>query len=158
MGEEEDVEDEEDDEDDLANSDTETVDSLFEDARFPKEEEEVVKEKSVKPKIDLAELVKQDLKKIVTSVEYFDEEKFEGGKKIKSFHKKQKEAEEAKASESVETSKEEEKTTENSSSKSTEDASSPDSSSKRKSTSEKAESSSGKKVKTSSGTFSVSEK
>merc|ERR1719318_2305048 len=57
--EEEDVEDEEDDEDDLANSDTdtvattdttettETVDSLFEDARFPKEEEEVVKEKSV---------------------------------------------------------------------------------------------------------------
>jgi len=168
--EEEDVEDEEDDEDDLANSDTdtvattdttettETVDSLFEDARFPKEEEEVVKEKSVKPKIDLAELVKQDLKKIVTSVEYFDEEKFEGGKKIKSFHKKQREAEEAKANESVETPKEQEKATENSSSKSTEDASSPDSSSKRKSTSEKAESSSGKKVKTSSGTFSVSEK
>jgi len=168
--EEEDVEDEEDDEDDLANSDTdtvattdttettETVDSLFEDARFPKEEEEVVKEKSVKPKIDLAELVKQDLKKIVTSVEYFDEEKFEGGKKIKSFHKKQKEAEEAKASESVETPKEQEKVTENSSIKSTEDASSPDSSSKRKSTSQKAEGSSGKKVKTSSGTFSVSEK
>merc|ERR1712034_272701 len=96
MGEEEDVEDEEDDEDDLANSDTETVDSLFEDARFPKEEEEVVKEKSVKPQIDLGELVKQDLRKIVTTVEYFDEEKFEGGKKIKSFHKKQKEAEEAK--------------------------------------------------------------
>merc|ERR1712034_229213 len=84
MGEEEDVEDEEDDEDDLANSDTDTVDSLFEDARFPKEEEEVVKEKSVKPKIDLAELVKQDLKKIVTSVEYFDEEKFEGGKRSKA--------------------------------------------------------------------------
>merc|ERR1719318_990588 len=167
--EEQDVEDEEDDEDDLANSDTdtvattdttettETVDSLFEDARFPKEEE-VVKEKSVKPKIDLAELVKQDLKKIVTSVEYFDEEKFEGGKKIKSFHKKQREAEEAKANESVETPKEQEKATENSSIKSTEDASSPDSSSKRKSSSQKAEGSSGKKVKTSSGTFSVSEK
>merc|ERR1719233_1626765 len=76
---------------------TETVDSLFENVRFPKEEEEeFVKEKPAKPPIDLGELVKQDLRKIVTSVEYFDEEKFEGGKKIKSFHKKQKEAEEAK--------------------------------------------------------------
>merc|ERR1712042_52007 len=55
--------------------------------------EEVTKEKPAKPQIDPGELVKQDLRKIVTSVEYFDEEKFEGGKKIKSFHKKQKEAE-----------------------------------------------------------------
>merc|ERR1719474_2164298 len=75
---------------------TETVDSLFENVRFPKEEEEeFVKEKPAKPHIDLGELVKQDLRKIVTSVEYFDEEKFEGGKKIKSFHKKHKEAEQA---------------------------------------------------------------
>merc|ERR1719184_645517 len=104
--EDEELEDEEDE--DLDNSDTETVattdttettetvDSLFENVRFPKEEEEeYVKEKPAKPPIDLGELVKQDLRKIVTSVEYFDEEKFEGGKKIKSFHKKQKEAEQA---------------------------------------------------------------
>jgi len=164
----EELEDEE-DEDDLVDSDTDTVatadttetaevvDSLFENMRFPKEVEEVVKEKTAKPQLDLGELVKQDLRKIVTSVEYFDEEKFEGGVKIKSFHKKQKDAEEAKAS--AENTSTVGATEEEGSEKPTEDASSsPDSSSKRKSTPEKSEASSGKKVKTASGTFSVSEK
>merc|ERR1711892_762913 len=164
----EELEDEE-DEDDLVDSDTDTVatadttetpeivDSLFENMRFPKEVEEVVKEKTAKPQLDLGELVKQDLRKIVTSVEYFDEEKFEGGVKIKSFHKKQKDAEEAKAS--AENTSIDGATEEEGSEKPTEDASSsPDSSSKRKSTPEKSEASSGKKVKTASGTFSVSEK
>merc|ERR1719315_641143 len=94
------------DEDDLDESDsdtvatndttdtTATVDSLFENIRFPEEKEEVVKEKSEKPKINLGELIKQDLRKIVTSVEYFDEEKYESGKKIKNFHKIQKESNE----------------------------------------------------------------
>merc|ERR1712201_49484 len=105
--EDEELEDEEDEDLDHSDTDTvatadtsgttettETVDSLFENVRFPKEEEDQsVKEKPAKPPIDLGELVKQDLRKIVTSVEYFGEEKFEGGKKIKSFHKKQKEAE-----------------------------------------------------------------
>ncbi len=36
----------------------------------------------------LQELVKQNFKKIVPSVEYFDEEKFEGGKRKKKFVKK----------------------------------------------------------------------
>jgi len=164
----EELEDEE-DEDDLVDSDTDTVatadtteteevvDSLFENMRFPKEVKEVVKEKTAKPQLDLGELVKQDLRKIVTSVEYFDEEKFEGGVKIKSFHKKQKDAEEAKAS--AENTSTVGATEKEGSEKPTEDASSsPDSSSKRKSTPEKSEASSGKKVKTASGTFSVSEK
>merc|ERR1712096_394041 len=103
MGEEYEEEREVDEEDDLVDSDTDTaatVDSLFENVKFPEDKEEEVKEKTAKPKINLGELVKQDLRKIVTSVEYFDEEKFEGGKKIKSFHKKQKDAAEAaKASE-----------------------------------------------------------
>merc|ERR1712062_809447 len=43
--------------------------------------EEVVTEKKPAPKVNLSDFVKQDLKKIISSVDYFDEEKFEGGKK-----------------------------------------------------------------------------
>jgi len=69
---------------------TETVDSLYEDVRFAREEEEdreqerqeqAREKKEAKPKVDLREFVKQDLKKIATSVEFFDEEKYEGGVK-----------------------------------------------------------------------------
>merc|ERR1712181_46729 len=34
-----------------------------------------------KPKVDLREFVKQDLRKIATSVEFFDAEKYEGGER-----------------------------------------------------------------------------
>merc|ERR1712083_681317 len=171
--EDEELEDEEDE--DLDNSDTETVattdttettetvDSLFENVRFPKEEEEeFVKEKPAKPPIDLGELVKQDLRKIVTSVEYFDEEKFEGGKKIKSFHKKQREAEQAKASddkldESTSNKNKGEESDQTAETDSTSEPQEPEISSKRKSTEDNEELSE-KKVKTSSGTFSVSDK
>merc|ERR1711915_774637 len=168
----EDVEDEEDfeeedvDEDELDVSDTETVgttdtsettetvDSLFENVRFPKEENKVVDEKTPKPKIDLGELVKQDLRKIVPSIEYYDEEKFEGGKKIKSFHKKQKEMEAASSSDhSSENPKSTKKDGVSSDEKSTETLNS----NKRKSGSKTSTESTEKKVKTSSGTFSVSE-
>merc|ERR1712202_114057 len=117
MGEEYEEESEVDEDDDLVDSDTDTVDtaatvdSLFENVKFPEDKEEEVKEKTAKPKINLGELVKQDLRKIVTSVEYFDEEKFEGGKKIKSFHKKQKDA--ADAAKASETEGAVEKTEEN---------------------------------------------
>merc|ERR1719499_385684 len=163
---EEDLEEEEVDEDELDVSDTETVgttdttettetvDSLFENVRFPKEENEVVDEKTPKPKIDLGELVKQDLRKIVPSIEYYDEEKFEGGKKIKSFHKKQKEMEAAASSEhSSETPTKTKKDDVSSDEKSTETSNS----NKRKSGSKTTTESTEKKVKTSSGTFSVSE-
>jgi len=177
LDEAEELEDEE-EEDDLADSDTdtvetndttvttETVDSLFENVRFPKEEEEVVKEKPAKPQIDLGELVKQDLRKIVTTVEYFDEEKFEGGKKIKSFHKKQKEAEEAKKNSEekqetddavVESGKEGIKNAATESTENLEDSRNPESSTKRKTEEKTGAACPGKKVKTSSGTFSVSE-
>merc|ERR1712062_118305 len=88
---EDDEEEEEDEEevqdDDIADSDTDTVetkdtvDSLFENVKFP-EDHEVVTEKKPAPKVNLSDFVKQDLRKIISSVEYFDEEKFEGGKKI----------------------------------------------------------------------------
>merc|ERR1712243_234729 len=46
------------------------------------ERQELAREKKeAKPKVDLREFVKQDLKKIATSVEFFDEEKYEGGVK-----------------------------------------------------------------------------
>merc|ERR1719238_1327915 len=59
------------------NQTAETTDSLFENVKFPKEEEEDVESQGQKskPKIDLRDLVKQDLKGIVTSVDYFDEQK-----------------------------------------------------------------------------------
>jgi len=170
------IDNEEEEEDDLIDSDTDTVattdtadtsatvDSLFENVRFPEEKEEVIREKAVKPKIDLGELVKQDLRKIVASVEYFDEEKFEGGKKIKSFHKKQKEAEliaEASQDGTLKNSEDEVVGKEFKTEESVEKLQSPDSSGKRKSQAEEDSSNSktdNKKVKTSSGTFKVSEK
>ena len=69
---------------------TDTVDSLYEDVRFAREEaedrelarkEQAREKKEAKPKVDLREFVKQDLRKIATSVEFFDEEKYEGGEK-----------------------------------------------------------------------------
>jgi len=175
--EDEELEDEEDEDLDHSDTDTvatadttgttettETVDSLFENVRFPKEEEdESVKEKPAKPPIDLGELVKQDLRKIVTSVEYFDEEKFEGGKKIKSFHKKQKEAEQAlkasddKLDESTSSKIRGEGSGQTAETDSTTKPKEPEISNKRKSM-ENDEETSEKKVKTSSGTFSVSDK
>merc|ERR1712087_1044137 len=85
--EEEEVEDEEEVFDDDSDADTvetkDTVDSLFENVKFPEDNypEEVVTEKKPAPKVNLSDFVKQDLKKIISSVDYFDEEKFEGGKK-----------------------------------------------------------------------------
>merc|ERR1719234_3125036 len=58
---------------------TETVDSLHQDMRFAREEaedREVERKKEAKPKVDLREFVKQDLRKIATSVEFFDAEKY----------------------------------------------------------------------------------
>ena len=69
---------------------TDTVDSLYEDVRFAREEaedreveraEQAREKKEAKPKVDLREFVKQDLRKIATSVEFFDAEKYEGGEK-----------------------------------------------------------------------------
>jgi len=60
-----------------------TVDSLHEIVKFPEDKETFVPPSVKKPKINLSELVKQDLKKIVTSVEYSDEDKYEFGKKKK---------------------------------------------------------------------------
>jgi len=63
-----------------------TADSLFESVKFDKEEEEednaLMRPPPSLPE-NLQELVKQDLRKIVQSVEYFDEEKYEGGRKRK---------------------------------------------------------------------------
>ena len=69
---------------------TDTVDSLYEDVRFAREEaedreverkEQAREKKEAKPKVDLREFVKQDLRKIATSVEFFDAEKYEGGER-----------------------------------------------------------------------------
>merc|ERR1712025_1062352 len=63
---------------------TDTLDSLHENVKFPEEKsEELESAAKSKPKIDLRDLVKQDLKGIITSVDYFDEEKYEGGKRLK---------------------------------------------------------------------------
>merc|ERR1712051_421321 len=43
--------------------------------------EQAREKKEAKPKVDLREFVKQDLRKIATSVEFFDEEKYENGEK-----------------------------------------------------------------------------
>merc|ERR1712130_634760 len=88
--EEEEEEEEEVHDDDIVDSDADTVetegtvDSLFETVKFPEEEVAMATgtEKKPAPKINLSDFVKQDLKKIISSVEYFDEEKFEGGKRI----------------------------------------------------------------------------
>lgn len=69
-----------------------TTDSLFENVKFKDFDEEAGPVmlpgggvKVVKPRlpVNLQELVKQNFKKIIPSVEYFDEEKFEGGRKKK---------------------------------------------------------------------------
>merc|ERR1711971_433682 len=69
---------------------TETVDSLHQDMRFAREEaedreverkEQAREKKEAKPKVDLREFVKQDLRKIAASVEFFDAEKYEGGER-----------------------------------------------------------------------------
>jgi len=70
------------------NDTTETVDSLFENVKFSREdkleaEHKVRAEKKAKPQVDLRELVKQDFKKIVSSIDFFEEEKYEGGKREK---------------------------------------------------------------------------
>merc|ERR1712192_327255 len=60
------------------------------DMRFAREEaedrevegkEQAREKKEAKPKVDLREFVKQDLRKIATSVEFFDAEKYEGGER-----------------------------------------------------------------------------
>merc|ERR1712126_462068 len=85
---EESVDDENDDTDKKVDIEN---DPLYENIRFAREEKEdqlrekrekAQEVKAAKPKIDLRELVKQDLKKIVSSIDYDDEEKYEGGKKI----------------------------------------------------------------------------
>ena len=135
---------------------------MFENVKFPEDNEtsEIVKEKKPAPKVNLADFVKQDLKKIITSVEYFDEEKFEGGKRIK------KKKEVAKVEETSEENKNEEKVTEESSVKATkrsrtgtkkEEKATEESSVETNKRSRTGKSgNAGKKVKTASGTFKVS--
>merc|ERR1712037_163639 len=119
---------------------TDTVDSLYEDVRFAREEAEdremEREEKEAKPKVDLREFVKQDLRKIATSVEFFDEEKYENGEKPARKHPK---GEASKAG--TETS--EDATTSND-----------EQSGKRSSTSSSSDKKK-KKVKTGAGTFNV---
>jgi len=66
--------------------DTEEKDNLFENVKFPEdkeESEEAVPIKTPKPKIDLRELVKQEFKGIVQTLDYYDEDKYESGVKTK---------------------------------------------------------------------------
>ena len=156
----EEVEDEGEEVDDADDSDAETdkpeamVDPLHEDVRFAMEEKEdrerekaekAQEKKESKPKVDLRELVKQDLRKITTSVDFFDEEKYEGGKKLPRNmpSKKNKEAEE----------KVEDKVEEEPEAKL---GSSSEKKSKRSSKDEPDDDTGKKKVKTGSGTFNVS--
>merc|ERR1712110_1145144 len=142
------------------NQTSETVDSLFEDVKFRREDEEErdaesVESQTSKPKIDLREFVKQDFKGIVTSLDYFDEEKYEGGKRIKKTKKAKKVAEQQPTSsqstqENAEENKED-KAEESEDNKTLSEHS--ETSSKRKKSSE---TKSPKKVKTASGTFKVS--
>jgi len=124
---------------------TDTVDSLYEDVRFAREEaedrevarkEQAREKKEAKPKVDLREFVKQDLRKIATSVEFFDEEKYEDGEKPA---RKQSKGEASKA----ETETSEDATTSND-----------EQSGKRSSTSSSSDKKK-KKVKTGAGTFNV---
>ena len=134
------------------NQTTETVDSLYENVKFPEDKLEEEAPTKSKPKIDLRDLVKQDLKGIITSVEYFDEEKYEGGKKVKKGKKNQSKSPEDKKDSTESSGKEENEKTQEVSHSSEEI--NKQSSAKRKKP--KAESKSPKKVKTASGTFSVS--
>merc|ERR1712037_563411 len=143
--EEEDADANDDEDVDDAESDNETVDTLYEDVRFAREEaedreverkEQAREKKEAKPKVDLREFVKQDLRKIATSVEFFDEEKYENGEKPA---RKQSKGEATKAG--TETS--EDATTSND-----------EQSGKRSSTSSSSDKKK-KKVKTGAGTFNV---
>merc|ERR1712154_424358 len=55
--------------------------------REDEEEKDDEESQKSKPKIDLRDFVKQDFKGIVSSLDYFDEEKYEGGKRIKKTKK-----------------------------------------------------------------------
>merc|ERR1711874_364775 len=90
---EEEVSDAESDNDTVVTNDTvatdDTTDSLFDTAKDPNEEVKEVKvNKKVRVPENLQDLVKQDFKKIVTSVTYEDEDRFLGGKKTKKKVKK----------------------------------------------------------------------
>merc|ERR1711915_770235 len=122
---------------------------------FPEDNDSKEVEVFKKPKINLSELVKQDLRKIVTSVDYFDDDKYEYGKK------KKKSAPEKKPEETSEMKKPDETPSPDETpvvTSSGEDA--PSSTSlKRKLESDPAEKDAepSKEVKTASGTFAVSE-
>ena len=148
------------------NQTTETVDSLFENIKFRKEDEEEEQQRDAdspapksKTKIDLRDFVKQDFKGIVTSLDYFDEEKYEGGKRIK---KTKKVKEVAKVAEQPQQSsqstqenaedKTEDKAEESEDNKTLSEHSEETSAKRKKSSQTK----SPKKVKTASGTFKVS--
>lgn len=143
-------------------------DPLFENVRFAREEmedklrekrEKAQEVKAAKPKIDLRELVKQDLKKIVSSIDYDDEEKYESGKKISkkttstssATELSDKESTSATSTSSAGPSSEEE--IENKSEK-TENVDSADKSAKRSKTTDSE--GQNKRVKTVAGTFNVS--
>jgi len=142
------------------NQTTETTDSLFENVKFRREDEEEKDEEESqksKPKIDLRDFVKQDFKGIVSSLDYFDEEKFEGGKRIKKTKKAKEVATTVAAEPNVELTqekvedKQEDKAEESKDNKTLSEPS--ETSSKRTKSSE---AKSPKKVKTASGTFKVS--
>ena len=141
------------------NQTTETTDSLFENVKFRREDEEEKDDEESqksKPKIDLRDFVKQDFKGIVSSLDYFDEEKYEGGKRIKKT-KKAKDVATTVAEPSLQSTqekleeKQEDKAEESKDNKTLSEPS--ETSSKRKKSSE---AKSPKKVKTASGTFKVS--
>merc|ERR1712071_539175 len=104
-----------------------------------------------KTKIDLRDFVKQDFKGIVTSLDYFDEEKYEGGKRIKKTKKAKEVVKVAEQSVSESTQENAEEKTEDKAEESEDNKTlSEETSSKRKKSSE---TKSPKKVKTASGTF-----
>merc|ERR1711983_332310 len=125
---------------------TDTVDSLHENVKFPEEKsEELESAAKPKPKIDLRDLVKQDLKGIITSVDYSDEEP------TSKTSESQGDLEANKLELTEEISSSSSDTKEKSSPETTEEADLAESSSKRKITSDTK--SSPKKVKTTSATF-----
>merc|ERR1712029_1113435 len=141
------------------NQTTETTDSLFENVKFRREDEEEKEDEESqksKLKIDLRDFVKQDFKGIVSSLDYFNEEKYEGGKRIKKT-KKAKEVATTVPEPSLQSTqekvedKQEDKAEESKDNKTLSEPS--ETSSKRKKSSE---AKSPKKVKTASGTFKVS--
>jgi len=95
----EEVDDDTNVEDSINEAVVEPEDTLQQTVPFPEEEEEEEEDDeneeassttSSKPKIDLRDYVKQEFKGIVTSLDYFDEDKFEGGVKPKKKKKKSK--------------------------------------------------------------------